>query len=86
MPEIKARRHNAYGIRLDPAVLAAKKFRAANPDYVDDKPCVYVGMTGLTPEERFKNHKRGYKWNRFVWDHGLYFMRQKFKTKPYDLG
>jgi hypothetical protein len=22
---------------------------------------VYVGMTGLTPEERFENHKRGYK-------------------------
>jgi hypothetical protein len=21
----------------------------------------YVGMTGLTPEERFENHKRGYK-------------------------
>ena len=22
---------------------------------------VYVGMTGLTPEQRFENHKRGYK-------------------------
>jgi hypothetical protein len=22
---------------------------------------LYVGMTGLTPEERFANHKRGYK-------------------------
>ena len=22
---------------------------------------VYVGMTGLTPEERYANHKRGYK-------------------------
>ena len=25
------------------------------------KPCVNVGMTGLTPEERFANHKAGIK-------------------------
>ena len=25
------------------------------------KPCVYVGLTGLTPEERFPNHKAGIK-------------------------
>ena len=27
----------------------------------DGKAGYYVGMTGLTPEERFKNHKQGYK-------------------------
>lgn len=27
----------------------------------DGKAGYYVGMTGLTPEERFANHKRGYK-------------------------
>ena len=27
----------------------------------DGKAGYYVGMTGLTPEERFKNHKRGHK-------------------------
>ena len=27
----------------------------------DGKAAYYVGMTGLTPEERFENHKRGYK-------------------------
>ena len=27
----------------------------------DGKAGYYVGMTGLPPEERFKNHKRGYK-------------------------
>ncbi len=27
----------------------------------DGKPGYYVGMTGLTPEERFENHKKGYK-------------------------
>lgn len=27
----------------------------------DGKAGYYVGMTGLRPEERFENHKRGYK-------------------------
>jgi hypothetical protein len=27
----------------------------------DGKAGYYVGMTGLTPDERFENHKRGYK-------------------------
>ncbi len=27
----------------------------------DGRAGYYVGMTGLTPEERFENHKRGYK-------------------------
>ena len=44
---------------LDPAVGRARKVRAANPKRDRKKPCVYVGMTGLTPEERFANHKAG---------------------------
>jgi predicted GIY-YIG superfamily endonuclease len=27
----------------------------------DGKAAYYVGMTGLTPEQRFQNHKRGIK-------------------------
>ena len=27
----------------------------------DRKPGYYVGMTGLTPEQRFENHKKGVK-------------------------
>ena len=27
----------------------------------DGRAGYYVGMTGLTPEERFENHKRGHK-------------------------
>ncbi len=27
----------------------------------DNKPGYYVGMTGLTPEQRFENHKNGVK-------------------------
>ena len=32
----------------------------------DGKAGYYVGMTGLTPEERFANHKKGYKAARVV--------------------
>jgi hypothetical protein len=32
----------------------------------DGKAGYYVGMTGLTPEERFENHKRGIKAARVV--------------------
>lgn len=51
--------HNVYVIRLDDAVLKLRRFALANPGHVPGKPCVYVGMTGLTPEERFANHKAG---------------------------
>jgi hypothetical protein len=32
----------------------------------DGKPAYYVGMTGLTPELRFQNHKNGIKAARIV--------------------
>jgi hypothetical protein len=51
--------HNVYVVLLDPAVGKIRAVRAANPDRDRKKPCVYVSMTGLTPEERFANHKAG---------------------------
>jgi hypothetical protein len=36
----------------------------------DGKAGYYVGMTGLTPEKRFENHKKGIKCARVVRDHG----------------
>jgi hypothetical protein len=53
--------HNVYVVLLDSAVGKLRKVRVANPSRVPDKPCVYVGMTDLTPEERFANHRRGIK-------------------------
>ena len=53
--------HNVYVVLLDPAVGRVRKVRAENPKRDRKKPCVYVGMTGLTPEERFTNHKAGNK-------------------------
>ena len=49
--------HSVYVVLLDPAVGKMRKVRAANPKRDRKKPCLYVGMTGLTPEERFANHK-----------------------------
>ena len=53
--------HNVYVVLLDPATARLRTVRAANPGRNPGKPCVYVGMTGLTPEERFANHKAGIK-------------------------
>jgi hypothetical protein len=64
-------RHSVYVVELSPEVLNEAKFRKANPDYDVTKPCVYVGMTGLTPEQRFANHQKGVKSNRFAHQYGL---------------
>jgi hypothetical protein len=53
--------HNVYVVLLDPAVGRIRKVRAANLKRDSKKPCVYVGMTGLTTKERFANHKAGIK-------------------------
>ena len=65
------RQHNVYVVLLDPASRRLAAVRATNPDRRPDKPCVYVGMTGLTPEERFANHKRGIKAAAVVRRYGL---------------
>ena len=71
--------HNVYVIRLDSIVLQDKRFRAKNPQYVEGKPCVYVGMTGKSPEERFTQHKLGYKSNKYARKLGLYLVRRQFE-------
>ena len=69
-----------YVIRLDKAVLEEPKFRKENPGYRPWKPCVYVGATSLDPEERFRQHKTGYKAGRgYVTKYGKYLMPRKYK-------
>ena len=53
--------HIVYVVLLEPAVGKIRKVRAENPKRNPKKPCIYVGMTGLTPEVRFANHKAGTK-------------------------
>ena len=40
---------------------------------------VYVGMTGLTPEERFANHKKGYKKNSKVMKYGVRLLPELYQ-------
>ena len=56
-----------------------KKFRAANPNYIEGKPCVYVGMTGSTPDKRFQQHKDGYKSSSYPRKYGKYLRRRLFE-------
>jgi hypothetical protein len=53
--------HHVYVVLLDPAVGKIRKVQVENLGRDPMKPCVYVGMSGLTPEERFANHKAGIK-------------------------
>ena len=60
-----------YVIELSMDVLREARFRKANPHYVEGKPCVYVGMTGLDPDVRFDKHKAGIQANRYAQKYGL---------------
>jgi len=67
----KRHHHHVYVIELDPAVYDSPRFRRANPNHDIMKKCVYVGCTGLTPEERFKKHKAGIRANTYVQRFGI---------------
>jgi len=63
--------HNVYVVLLEPAVGKMRKVRLINPKRNPKKPCVYVGLTGLAPEERFANHQQGIKSSGFVKSYGV---------------
>lgn len=70
------RSHSVYVVELDPSVQKnrrlGRRLAKANPDHDPSKECLYVGMTGLTPEERFEKHKEGIKSGRgYVREHGI---------------
>lgn len=46
-------RYHVYVIELSKDVLDEPRFRRSNPDYIEAKPCVYVGMMRLDPGLRF---------------------------------
>ena len=73
-----AHHHNVYVVLLDPAAARHRKIKALNPSRKAEMPCVYVGMTGLTPEERFANHKAGVKAAWVVKRYGVKLMPELF--------
>jgi hypothetical protein len=62
--------YHVYVIELSKDVLQEGRFRRCNPGYVEGKPCIYVGMTGLDPDVRFDKHKAGIQSNRYVLKYG----------------
>ena len=68
---MRRKHHSVYVIELAKDVLLESRFKKGNPGYVDGKPCVYVGMTGLDPDVRFDKHKAGIQSNRYVHKFGL---------------
>jgi predicted GIY-YIG superfamily endonuclease len=83
----KRHRHHVYVVELDKAMVYEPRFRRANPNMDPTQPCVYVGMTGLSPQKRLEKHKAGVKANRFVERYGLRLLPQLYAVynpMPYD--
>ncbi|HTD03039.1 hypothetical protein [Undibacterium sp.] len=72
--------HNVYVVELSGDVLYEARFKRANPDYVPGKPCVYVGMTGLSPDVRFDKHKAGIQSNKYVFEFGLRLLPELYEA------
>ncbi len=80
--------HNVYVVELRWSVLTEERFAAANPEHDPAKPCVYVGLTGLDPEERYLNHLTGIKASRFVEEYGARLMPELYEhlnPMPYEV-
>ena len=85
VPENITTRSTSSSLSSD--VLYESRFKRCNPDYDPAKPCVYVGMTGLNPDERFDKHKAGIRANRYVRDYGLRLIPELYECynpMPYD--
>ena len=62
--------HKVYAFYISDGVLDKPKFKEANPKYIMGKPCIYVGMTGKSIQDRYdehtnpqnENYKKGSKW------------------------
>ena len=79
--------HSVYVVELAKEVLNEPRFRRANEEYRLGFPCVYVGMTGLSPDLRFDKHKAGIQANRFVREYGLRLrpeLYEVYNPMPYE--
>ena len=71
---MRRKHHSVYVIELSKDVLNESRFKRSNPNYIEGKPCVYVGMTGLDPDVRFDRHKAGIQSNRYAQKFGLHLL------------
>ena len=85
--QAKGSQKSVYVILLNPAVANHPKVLRPNPNRDPSKPCVYVGMTGLTVDQRFANHRNGYKSSWVVKKYGEGLMPELYEylnPMPYD--
>jgi predicted GIY-YIG superfamily endonuclease len=85
--QAKGSQKNVYVIRLNPAAANHAKVLRQNPKRDPSRPCVYVGMTGLSVDERFANHKNGHKSSWVVRKYGERLMPELYEhlnPMPYD--
>ncbi len=95
MRQVRARNesshhHHVYVVLLDERARAWSREgrkEKAGTKAGELKPCVYVGMTGLSPEERFQNHLNGVKAARVVERFGVRLLPELFdhlNPMPYE--
>jgi hypothetical protein len=63
--------YRVYVIELRPEVMGKKRVAGKNAERREDKPCVYVGQTAKTPEQRFEQHVNGKRASRIVREFGV---------------
>ena len=87
MPDAENFHHSVYVILLDPAVLKHPSIQRRNPRRDPSKPCLHVGMTGLSVDHRFEDHKAGYKSAWVVEKYGILLMPELYEhlnPMPYE--
>jgi hypothetical protein len=80
--------HHVYVVLLAPEAARRRELRGQKRQRDPNKPCVYVGMTGLSPDERFANHKSGVKAAGIVKKHGVRLLPELyeiFNPMPFDV-
>lgn len=79
--------HNVYVVKLHPSVLRFEPFRKRNPHCREGAICVYVGMTGLAPEQQFAEQVKRDSAASFVKRYGLRLMPELYdfaNPMPFD--
>jgi hypothetical protein len=71
--------HYVYIVLLHSSAVKDPVIRKTNPNWDTTKPCLYVGMSGLPPEERFRNHMNGVKAARIVRRYGVRLLPELYE-------
>lgn len=74
--------YGVYVILLDKKVLEIPRFASRSPEYDPGLDCYYIGMSAKTPEERFRQHKKGKKHSYFVREFGNGLVPELYEGIP----